>query len=370
MTGRTLVTGADGYLGIRIADRLLADTDDRLLLTVRAAGREELSAKRAALLARLGARGDGRVDVIPVDLRQAEPFAGVDPGGVTAVVHTAARTAFSVEHADAAAVNVDGTARVVAFARNCPALDRLLVLSTLFSAGRRVGAVGEERHDDGTGFANFYEWSKFEAERMLLDRCTDLPLTIARLATMVADDDTGVAGQHNAFHNTLKLFFYGLMSLMPGEPKTPLYLATADFTTRGVVHLSRPGVPAGIYHLAPGPAEVMPLGDLIDVVFDVFERDPGYRRRRLLRPGFCDIESFRDLVAASKRFAEGPMRQALDWVAPFAEQMFLPKDFDNSRLRATWTGYAVPPPRPLVAAACAWLVRTRWGRSAEEAPCS
>jgi hypothetical protein len=60
------------------------------------------------------------------------------------------------------------------------------------------------------------------------------------------------------------------------------------------------------------------------------------------------------------------MGQALASVAPFAEQLFLPKEFDNSRLRATWPEYETPPPRQLAEATCAWLVRTRWGRTVEE----
>jgi nucleoside-diphosphate-sugar epimerase len=363
----TLVTGADGYLGRRLAARLLAETDDRLVLAVRAADRAEFTTKQASLLGGLGSGAAGRVEVVDVDLRHADPFAAVNPDQVTRVVHAAARTAFNVEQAAALDVNVRGTARLVEFARRCPRLDRLLVVSTLFSAGRRVGAVREAAHRDEVDFANFYEWSKHEAERRALTTCADLPLTIARLATIVADDDTGTVTQYNAFHNTLKLFFYGLLSLMPGDPETPLYLATADFTTRGLAHLARPAAPAGVYHLAPAPSEVVPLGRLIEVAFDAFEADSGFLRRRLLRPAFCDIESFRDLVAASKGLSASPMGQALASVSPFAEQMFLPKSFENDRLRAAWTGYAPPDPLALAAATCAWLVRTRWGRTLEQA---
>jgi nucleoside-diphosphate-sugar epimerase len=372
--GRTLITGADGYLGRRLAARLLADTDDALVLTVRAVDAGELAAKKESL--RRGLRGaDARIQVLPADMRDPDPFAAFDVSGVTCVVHAAARTAFNVERTVAREVNLNGTVRVGELARRCPKLERLLVLSTLYSAGRQVGTVEEVPHQHpgvgspagvATAFVNFYEWSKCEAERHLLATCGDLPLAIARLATIVADDESGAVTQYNAFHNTLKLFFYGLLSLMPGDPKTPLYLTTADFTSRGVAHLMRPEVPAGIYHLTPGPGETATLGELVDLSFDVFERDPAFVRRRLLRPEFCDIESFRDLVAASLGLSASPMRQALASVAPFAEQMFLPKDFDNSRLRATWAGYPETDPRGLAEATCARLVETRWGRTSEE----
>jgi nucleoside-diphosphate-sugar epimerase len=371
-----LVTGADGYLGRRIAGRLLAATGDRLTLTVRAADAAELAGKREALLRELGEqRTAGRVEVAAADVREPEPFEGVDPGGVTCIVHAAARTAFNVERQVALEVNTQGTAKLADFARRCPKLERLLVLSTLYSAGKRVGTIEEARHPKAGGeesvgpdgeFANYYEWSKSSAEDLLFETAADLPLSVARLATIIADDDSGEIGQYNAFHNTLKLFFYGLLSLMPGDPVTPLYLATADFTSLGVAHLARPEVPGGVYHLAPGRSDVLPLGELIELAFDTFEADPAFRRRRLLRPAFCDVESFRDLVEASKGFSASPMRQALASVSPFAEQMFLPKEFDNSRLRATWPGYTVPPARQLAEAACARLVQTRWGRAATD----
>lgn len=371
MSGQTLVTGGDGYLGRRVAARLLAETSDRLILAVRSADRAELSAKETALrheLAGEDAEANGRLEVIAADLRLPDPFELVDPGGVTGVVHAAARTAFSVSRSVAREVNIEGTHRLGLFARRCPKLERLLVLSTLFTSGRRVGAVAEAPHDGSSGFVNHYEWSKYEAEDWLLEICRDLPLSIARLATIVADDDSGAVTQYNAFHNTAKLFFYGLLSLMPGDPTTRMYFTTADFACRGIAHLMRPEVPTGIYHLAPAPAQTVMLGETIDLLFGVFEADPAFRRRRLLRPRFCDIASFRDLVEASGSLSASPMGQAIGSVAPFAEQMFLPKEFDNSRLRDAWPEYPVSEPRRLVEITCAKLVATRWGRVNTQMP--
>jgi nucleoside-diphosphate-sugar epimerase len=366
VTRRIVVTGADGYLGRQIAARLLMETGDRLVLTVRAATRAEAVTKESALRRDLLVAGADRVEVIAADLTRPEPLAGVDTAGVTGIVHTAARTAFTLERPAAEAVNVFGTLRVAEFARTCPDLERLVVLSTLFSAGRRTGRVDETAHDGRAGWVNHYEWSKQEAERELLAAHGDLPLTIVRLPTIVADDDTGRVTQYNVFHNTLKLFFYGLLSLMPGEPTTRQYLATADFASRGVAHLTGPAAPDGrrdgFFHLTPSPAETLTLAEIIDLAFDVFETDPAFRRRRLLRPHFCDNRSFQDLAEATRGLSASPLGQAIGSVAPFAEQMFLDKEFDNSRLRRAWPQCPPTDSRRLVAATCARLVETRWGR--------
>lgn len=366
MSGRILITGADGYLGRRMARRLLAETSDRLVLTVRAADRAHLDAKATALHRDLGSADSSagrRVEVTAVDLGDDEPFASVRAAGITCVVHAAARTAFNQARADALEVNVLGTMRVGQFANRCPDLDRLLLLSTLFSAGRRTGGVAEAPHSGNDGFANHYEWSKREAETVLLETCPELPLSIVRLPTIVADDDTGAVGQYNVFHNTLKLFFYGLLSLVPGDRRARQYFATAELASRGMVYLMQPQVPGGFFHMAPGPDDAMELGEIIDVAFDVFESDPGFQRRRLLRPQFCDIESFRDLAEATQHLSASPMAQAFASVAPFAEQLFLDKAFENHRLTEAWPGFCVPKQRQLVESTCANLVRTRWGRS-------
>jgi nucleoside-diphosphate-sugar epimerase len=369
MSGRILITGADGYLGQRTAWHLLTETSDRLVLTVRAADRAELESKAAALRRELGAT-DGpagrRVEVTRADLRDDDPFATVDAAGITCIVHMAARTAFNQAQAQAREVNVLGTVRVGQFANRCPDLDRLLLASTLFSAGRRTGDVAEAALGGDDGFVNHYEWSKCEAENLLLETCPQLPVSVVRLPTIVADDETGRVGQYNVFHNTLKLYFYGLLSLVPGDRSTRQYFATAELTGQAIMHLIQPQAAAGFFHMAPGPDEALELGEIIDAAFDVFESDPGFHRRRLLRPQFCDIESFRDLAAATRQLSASPMAQAFGSVAPFAEQLFLDKAFDNRRMTNAWPGFCAPKQRQLVAATCENLVRTRWGRSADE----
>ncbi|MGH3466114.1 MAG: SDR family oxidoreductase [Thermocrispum sp.] len=366
MSGVVLVTGGDGHLGRRVAQRLLSETEDHLVLAVRAADAVELAAKEQSLHRSLGLRGPGservavRTEVVPVDLRAAEPFARLDPARITAIVHSAARTAFTVRREEARQVNVEGTRRVSAFARRCPRLQRFLLLSTLYSAGRRTGTIEEAPHPSAAGFVNHYEWSKYACEQLLLD--DGLPLSVARLATVVAEDGTGTVGQYNAYHNTLKLFFYGLLSLMPGDPATPLALTTADFTGRGLAHLLRPEVPTGVYHLAPPPELTVTLGEVVETAFTTFEEDAAFRRRRMLRPRFCGIHSFRDMVEAARGLSGSPMALAMESVAPFAEQMFLSKRFETGRLHAVWPHAPAPDGRRLVEATCLQLIGTRWGR--------
>ena len=193
-----------------------------------------------------------------------------------------------------------------------------MVLSTIYSAGRRSGVVGEELHDD-CGFVNFYEWSKWEAERHVLTECADLPAAVVRLATVIADDETGAVTQYNVFHNTLKLFYYGLMSLVPGDETTPTYLITGVFAADAIAAVLAAGG-RGVFNACTERADAPTLGELVNVAFDVFERHDDFRRRRLLRPLFCDREGFDHLVDGARTLGMSPLNQAVASMAPFARR--------------------------------------------------
>lgn len=326
-----LVTGAGGYLGGRLAAALRAD----------------------------GAHGD----VITLDRAQADltvPGAldRIPAAGITHVVHAAAVTRFGVEATTAASVNVRGTQAVVEFARRCRDLERLVLMSTLYTAGTATGEIPEEPREPGP-FANHYEWSKHAAEQLIL--ACGLPATIARVATIAADDDSGHVTQFNAVHNTLKLLFYGLLSLMPGESATPVALATADFAVAAMAALL--DAEPGVYHVCPDPDRVMTLGELVETTFTVFERDHAFTRRRILRPLFAGEAAFADLLAAVRGMRQGPVADALESVAPFAAQLYRPKVFATTRLRKAWPACHPPDPDRLVTATANYLVETRWGRT-------
>lgn len=321
-----LVTGAGGYLGGRIA---------------------------AAI------PGAVALDRAAADLTRPGALDAVAADGITHVVHAAAVTRFGVDRQTADAVNVRGTQQVIGFARRCPDLRRLILLSTLYTAGTSTGEIAEQSHKPA-GFANHYEWSKHAAEQRVRD--SGLPATVLRVATVTADDGTGHVTQFNAVHNTLKLLYFGLLSLMPGDPATPVVLATADFAVAAVIALL--DAEPGVYHLCPAPEQTATLGQLVDAACTVFERDPGYRRRALLRPLFCDEQAFAHLLAGARSLRRGPVHDALACVAPFASQLYRPKVFTNTRLRNAWPGYAAPDPAGLVTATVRYLVQTRWGRGA------
>jgi nucleoside-diphosphate-sugar epimerase len=274
-------------------------------------------------------------------------------------------TRFNVDRDLARSVNVDGSRQLFELARRCPRLERVAFVSTLYAAGLAAGPVAEAPLDGPRRFANHYEWSKWEAERLLAAEYADLPWRIYRVATAIADDDSGRVVQHNAFHGTLKLFFYGLLSLVPGDRETPLPFVTGAFAAGAIrTLLDAPDADHGVYHVCPPPAQATPLGALIDAAFDRFEREPDYRARRLLRPLFCDAEAFALLAEGIDSFGGAVVNDGLRSVTPFAPQLFAgaSKAFATARLAGALGGAAALDPVALIARTCDHLVGTRWGR--------
>lgn len=332
-----LITGAGGYVGSMVADRY------------RQAGEEVLAHGRAS-----------------GDLSGADPFAAVTVATrerITHIVHSGAITRFDVDRATAVAVNVEGTDKVVAFARTCPRLEALGHVSTVYSTGLRAGRIGEQPYDGTAGFANDYEWSKWQAEQRVAEGGDGLPWRVLRVATVVADDQSGAVTQHNAFHDTLKLWFHGLLPLVPGDAATRLYLVTGDFVAEAIMAVMGTTDASGVYHLAHAAGDSLTLGQAVDVVSEAFESVDAFRRRRVLRPLLGDQETFDLLVSGVGTFGGGMVRQSLQSVVPFARQLFVGKEVDNTRIRALLgPAYSTPDAAELVRRTCDWLVATKWGR--------
>ena len=354
--GALLITGADGYLGRLLVWHELATTDRPLVLWVRA-GSDGEAARRCAAAYGSAVLSNRRIRCTGGDLRDPEPFAGVVPGQISAIAHLAAVTAFTVDALTATRVNLDGTAKVLAFARRARALTRVCLASTLYASGLRSGAVPERAITERPTFANEYERSKWEAERLALGD-PDLPVTVVRTATVLADDCSGRTGQRNAVHHTLALLRHGLLSLMPGDPVTPVYLTTGEIAVRAIAAAVDRG--SGVYQVADRASESLTLGRALDVAFECFTADERFLRRRTRRPLFADLRTFQMLAGATRSLGGSVLGQAVGSLEPFAAQLYVTKQVDNDRYRAL-VGAAEPlDAESLFAATCARLADPEW----------
>jgi nucleoside-diphosphate-sugar epimerase len=361
---QVLITGADGYLGRRIAQALVQQAPVSLMLYVRADDADEFDAKRRTLENWLTLDGDSSVSYHWGDLRSPEPFVSVEPDSITHIIHSAAITRLNVGKEDAWAVNVEGTRRVLTFARRCSNLEAMVYLSSVYGSGLSAGLIEEAPFVNAAGFANHYEASKFEAEALVTGDYDDLPWRIMRTVTVLADDPSGAVSQYNAIHNTLKLFHYGLLSLMPGHPETPVYMVNGDYVADAVAQLLTRSTHRDIFHCCHDREATLTLSELLDVVYDCFRTDDKFHRANIPKPLFCDMESFNTLVQGVGQFGGSVVTQAVGSVAPFAGQLFVTKDISNEHMRAALADYNAVDSRAVLEATCRQLVAQRFGRKA------
>ena len=366
MSRKILITGADGYLGSCLTRKVLDESDDQLVLWVRAKDREESCRKQDAMSQKFAGHAD-RITVAFGDLREEEPFLSVDPNDIQSIIHTAAVTRFNVEPELANAVNVEGTRKLLRFAQDCRYLERYGQVSTVYSSGLSSGKISESPAKAGNSFANHYERSKCEAEMILQEDFRDLPWQLFRAATIISDDDDGKVVQYNVFHNTMRLLFHGLISLVPGLHSTPIYLVTGRFTTDAIYQIFTdrdPNVIRRIYNVCHEKEHSLGLGELVDRVFENFASDGDFNRRRILKPLFTDLNAFEVLANALNGLGGVVVRQALESIRPFSKQMFICKEIQNENLRVAYPAYANPNSPLLIDNVVQHLIRTRWGRCA------
>ncbi|MBO0769476.1 MAG: NAD-dependent epimerase/dehydratase family protein [Solirubrobacterales bacterium] len=182
-----LLTGASGFVGGHIAERLVAE-GQRVRCLVR-------TSSETGRLESLAADGDGPgVELVLGDLNDAGSLArALD--GVDAVVHSAALVTDWATVEEIRAANVEGTRALVTAAVRAR-VRRFVQISTTDVYGYPGGRLVSEEYVP-SGFANWYSQTKREAEAVLLDATDGTPteLVILRPATIYGPRAPDIVGE-------------------------------------------------------------------------------------------------------------------------------------------------------------------------------
>jgi NAD(P)-dependent dehydrogenase (short-subunit alcohol dehydrogenase family) len=180
------VTGATGFIGRHLAERLLEREGDIHVL-VREGSRERLD----ELIERWGA-GD-RIKPVVGDLR--EPLLGVSEedrkalAGVEHFFHLAAIYDMTADETTNAMLNVGGTQNAVQLANELGA-GVFHHISSVAVAGRFKGHFTEDMFDEGQELHTPYHRTKFEAEKLVREKVQGA-WRVYRPAIVVGDSRTG-----------------------------------------------------------------------------------------------------------------------------------------------------------------------------------
>lgn len=362
MSKTILITGADGYLGGTLTKTMLNSTPLDIALWIRVKDKEEFDKKKNIIYKNYVHDSD-RIKLYSGDLLSDNPFESIPTSDINQIIHSAAITRFNVESDLANNINHKGSYKMMEFARRCKSLEQFSYISTIYSSGLKAGTVREEYIDPNGDFCNFYEKSKCQAEHLLHNEFDDLPWKIFRPATLISDNDTGNVSQYNVFHNTMRLLFYGLISLIPGNRNTPVYMTTCQYAADAITQITQHHLSDQhkIYNVCHNKALAINLGDLIDQVFVNFQNDFGFKKRNILKPLFTSMEAFEALSDGLKGLGGTVVREALESIKPFSRQLYIIKDIRNDNLLKAAPNLPPIHLSSLVSNVTNNLVNSKWG---------
>jgi thioester reductase-like protein len=293
----TLLTGGTGFLGGEVLARLLERDDGPVYVLVRAGSDEEASRRLGELVETL--MGDSepwsqRAIVVRGDVTQA--WLGMSSERrdwlaerVGRIIHCAASVSFTMGLAESRQINVGGTRRMVELGELCArrgGLDSFVHVSTAYVAGTHKGSFTEADLELGQDFRNAYERTKFEAERLVRDRASRLPVQIVRPSIVVGDSSTGWTPTFNVLYAPLKAFSRGAYPAIPARRSAPVDVVPVDYVADSMIALG--GRPGTTYHLTAGE-RASSVGELIDMGSAVASQPrprvlPPRLYRRLIHP--------------------------------------------------------------------------------------
>lgn len=159
----------------------------------------------------------------------------------TDVHHLAAVYDLAVERDLAYRVNVEGTRNVNDFVRGLPKLRRYNYVSTCYVAGLRTGEILETELEHDAGFRNFYEETKYLAERGVEKLKAEIPTAIFRPSVVVGDSRTGETAKYDGIYY-LMIYLMKAPELLRfvnvGNNNVKLNLVPVDFVVEGIAALA------------------------------------------------------------------------------------------------------------------------------------
>ena len=245
------LTGVTGTLGKEFVKELLLTREENLILLIRRKTRYSHWDRARKILSAYGLERflGTRVAVLDGDITL--PEFGLGPEDLNLLrrearefFHIAALTTLNGSEEDCKRINTGGAQEAVRLAwdfRQNGVLDRFFYFSTAYVAGsRQTLRAKEDELPDRPAHANFYESSKYNAEKKVREAMqAGLPVTIFRPSIVVGDSQTGEVSEFNVIYPFIKLFAHGMISVLPTRIENSFNIVPIDFVIKAASIISR-----------------------------------------------------------------------------------------------------------------------------------
>jgi long-chain acyl-CoA synthetase len=270
-----LLTGATGFLGAQIARRLVREKDLTVIALVRAENQEAAARRLGRSWADWPELASCRVEVFAGDV--SLPRLGLDEESylrlakrITHIIHNAAYLRLDASLDELRKINLQGTINMLELARLAQrdhGLERYAQVSTAYVAGARDGAIAEVDLKGEYGFNTTYELSKYEAESLVEQARSELPISVFRPGLIVGDSQTGEIRTFNTFYFPLRLYMTGRLHIFPGNSSLRVNIVPVDYVADAVARLTFCPEAEGLNFHLTAPYETLPkAGELLEFV--------------------------------------------------------------------------------------------------------
>ena len=245
------LTGVTGTLGKEFVKELILTREERLILLVRRKNRYSHWDRARKILSGYGLERylGTRVEVLEGDITlpgfglRAEDL-DLLRHEVCEFYHIAALTALNGSKEDCQRINTGGAEEALKLAwdfRKNGVLERFFYFSTAYVSGsRQTYHAREDCLPERPAHANFYESSKYEAEKKVRAAMeAGLPVTIFRPSIVVGDSRTGEVSEFNVIYPFIKLFAHGILTVLPTHPENSFNIVPIDFVIQASSVISR-----------------------------------------------------------------------------------------------------------------------------------
>jgi len=248
------VTGATGFIGRHLIERLLQRDGDIYLLV-----RESSAERLAARVEGWGPQARERIKPVTGDLGSSR--LGVDDAtrdqltaaGIDHFFHLAAVYDMTADEERNRIANVEGTRNAVGLA-NALEAGRFHHVSSIAAAGRHEGLFREDMFDEGQTLDHPYHRTKFESEKLARTQ-TNMPWRVYRPAIVVGSSQTGEMDKIDGpyyFFTAIKMARHYLPGWFPlvGPELGYTNIVPVDYVAAALDHIAhQDGLDGQAFHL-------------------------------------------------------------------------------------------------------------------------
>jgi thioester reductase-like protein len=291
-----MLTGFPGFIGTRLVKKLALSRSeiDKFYLLVQSKYRA-LAEKKVKEIEQEVPNSSGKFELVEGDITL--PGLGIKGDErlkeeVNEFFHLAAVYDLAVSFELGFKVNVNGTENVINFLLGCKNLEKFHYVSTAYVSGWLTSVFSEDDFDQAQEFKNYYEETKFLAEKVVRFNRHLIPTAIYRPGIVVGDSKTGETAKFDGPYYVVLL----MLKLPNGSPfpkvgsgEAEVNIVPVDYVVDSICYISsRDDISWKVYHLTdPRPHKVFELVKIFEErlgkKFNYFQISP-QKLKKLMSP--------------------------------------------------------------------------------------